>query len=362
MTGFFAADAAADFPHFGNHRPFADFGAVIFHTERTNVTLQSGIGKHRRNYRVAVIFALLFQSFRQKGNQLFAGNFLSFFIADNNAVTVTVHRDSQMGMGIAHGLKHFFRVLRSAVFVDVAAVRPIAKRDHAGAEVFKHLRHNVGKYAVGTVKHHPQPFQRTIRFDKAFGFFQIKHDSFLVFADGTRPAAVQLKPVCGNQFFQPRSHLVGKFVAFRGDQFDAVVLIRIVRSRNHKRHVHAKFGGYRSHCRRRQYTELNHIDPGRRQSGRQPGFKHFTGNAGISPDRCPPLVAANFLPAGHSQFYRKFGGHRINIGHPAHPVGAEQFFSHDSKISCLKLSSIYKHSPQMATIHFAAGQLTFFVQ
>ena len=143
MPRFFAADIGAVPFHFLNHITLAHAGTHTVNPLRLQKTVQRRIGNNRCHHCISFEARFAFQILSQKGDNLIPVQANAFFVTDNYPVAVAVHGNSQLGMSAAHRLDHFLDMLRTAVSVNVPAVRLIAYGNYPGTEFHKHLGHNL---------------------------------------------------------------------------------------------------------------------------------------------------------------------------------------------------------------------------
>ena len=125
--------------------------------------------------------------------------------------------------------------------------------------------------------------------------------------------------------------VVGQLEAVRPEQLDAVVLVGIVRGRDHDAEVGAHRAGQHGDGRRRHRAEQQHVHADRREAGLQGVFDHVAGQARVLADHDAVAVVAALeheagrLPDLQGEFRRDDA-----VGAAADAVGAEMLARHAS--------------------------------
>ena len=127
--------------------------------------------------------------------------------------------------------------------------------------------------------------------------------------------------------------LVGELVAVRAEQLDAVVVVGIVRGRDH----HAEVGAHRARqhrdARRRDRAGQQHVHADRGEAGRQRVLDHVAGQARVLADQHAVAVVAVLEdePDRLADLQREFRRDDA-VGPAANAVGAEILASHQSPL------------------------------
>ena len=150
--------------------------------------------------------------------------------------------------------------------------------------------------------------------------------------------------------------LVGKLLAVRAEQLDAVVLKRIVRGGDHHAEIGAQRPRQHGDGRRRQRTEQKHVHADGSEAGHQRRFDHVAGEAGIFSDHhtMPVLATGEGTPGRHTGLQGDFRSHRKTIRKPPDSVGAKQFACHENILAPVRRrfpAIISKSSPSRPTPH-----------
>ena len=106
--------------------------------------------------------------------------------------------------------------------------------------------------------------------------------------------------------------LVGQLVAVRSEQLDAVVVVGIVRGRDHDADIGAQRTRQHGDGRRRDRPEQEHIHAGRAEAGHHGVLDHVAGKPRILADHDAVAVIAALerQAGGHADLHRDFRRHR----------------------------------------------------
>ena len=123
---------------------------------------------------------------------------------------------------------------------------------------------------------------------------------------------------------------VGKFVTVRSKQLDAIIVIGVMRCRDHDAEIGAHRARQHGDGWRRHRAEQQHIHADRGEAGDQRGFDHIAGQPRVLADHYPmPVIAtAEHEPGRLAGFQGQFRRDHA-IGAAANPVGAEIFANHN---------------------------------
>ena len=132
------------------------------------------------------------------------------------------------------------------------------------------------------------------------------------------------------QRLDARLDLVGKLVAVGPEQLDAVVVVGIVRGRDHHAEIGAQRPRQHRHGRRRDRAEQEHIHAGRAEAGHQRVLDHVARKPRILADHDPVAVVAALerQAGGHADPHGDFRRHRKLVGLPADAVSTEILSRH----------------------------------
>ena len=279
-------------------------------------------------------------------------------VDDDHAVGVAIERDADIGAHFMHLLRQSRRMRRTAFLVDVEAVRLVVDGDDLGAEFPQRRRRDLVGGAIGAIDDDAQARQRHGARQRALGEFDIA----VMHAVDALGAAERIRvgqrdlDILVEQRLDARLDLVGELVAVRAEQLDAVVVIGIVRGRDHHADIGAQRARQHGDGRRRDRAEQEHIHAGRGEAGDQRVLDHVAGKPRILADHdAVAMVAALERQAGgHADLHGDFRRHRKFVGLPPDPVRAEIFSSHPVSIS----PRIARPWHCLATIRAAPG-ITF---
>ncbi len=231
-----------------------------------------------------------------------------------------------------HRPLHQLRHGRAAAVIDVEAVRLDPEADHFGAELPEDAGcHHVGS-TMGAVDHDLEAAEaqaarqgRLQRLDIALaGALQADRAAEL---GGLGQAGIA---VAEHARLDRQLDRVGQLEAVRAEQLDAVVLIGIVRGRDHDAEIGAQGPGQQGHARGRQRPEQRHVHAHGDEARGQRRLQHVAGQPGVLADHDPVAVtAAGELRARRqAQLQRGLGGHGRLIGGAADAIGAKELSGH----------------------------------
>ena len=219
---------------------------------------------------------------------------MSLLIGDNDAIGVAVEGNADVGAHFTHFAAQRVGCRRTAFAVDIEAVGLDADRDDVGAQFPERVRCHPVTSAVSAIDHDAQAFEREVARQRSLGEFNVAV-MYAVDPLGAAEFAAFGQSFGNVRVDQPLDvllDLVGKFVAVRAEQLDAVVVKWVVRRRNH----HAEIGahGARQHGdgRRRHRPEQQHVHADRGEARDQRGLDHVTGKPRVLADYHPMAMLA----------------------------------------------------------------------
>ena len=141
-----------------------------------------------------------------------------------------------------------------------------------------------------------------------------------------------LRQVALDQLLDLALDLVGELEAVRPEQLDAVVVVRVVRGRDHDAEVGAHGAREHGDRRRRHRAGQQHVHADRGEAGDQRGLDHVAGEAGVLADQhaVAVLAALEDQAGGLPDLEREFGRDHA-VGAAANAIGTEIFASHAVK-------------------------------
>ena len=231
----------------------------------------------------------------------------------------------------------------TAFVVNVVTVGIVADGYHLCAQFVEHFRGNVVACTVGGINHQFEAAQ--VEVARECGFTEL--DIAVVGAIDAAGTAEQIGRT-GLHFliqagFDFQFDFVAQFHAAFGEEFDAIIVVNIVRSGNHHTSRQTQCTSQIGHAGSRQRASENHVNTGGGKTGGKRGFQHIAGNTGVFTDddggALIVIVLHQYLAGGIAEFQNKFRGNRKLTHFTAHAVGAEIFFSHQIKTPSLLMLS-----------------------
>ena len=255
---------------------------------------------------------------------------LALFVDDMDAVGVAIERDTEVSTIVEDRLLASGGVGRAAFLVNVLAIRRDAEADHVGPQFPHHLgRGGIGG-AVGAVDDDLQPAECPATRKCRLAELDVAAPPVVQpFGPADMTGRRQLRRFL-HQRFDLRLDLVGQLEAVRAEQFDAVILERIVRCRNHHADIGTNRAGQHANRRGRHWPELDHIHANAGETGGQRGLKHIAGSAGVLADHHGVAVrtSSEIMPRRHAQAHGDLRSHRPGICQAADTVGAKILAAH----------------------------------
>ena len=123
---------------------------------------------------------------------------------------------------------------------------------------------------------------------------------------------------------------VGELVAVRPEQLDAVVLVRIVRGRDHDPEIAAHHARQHRDRRRRQRPQQHHVHAHGQEAGGERGLQHVAGEPRVlaDDDAMPVVAAPEMRPRRQRQRQRRRRRDRLAIGLASDSIRPEQLARH----------------------------------
>ena len=220
---------------------------------------------------------------------------------------------------------------RAAFLVDVEAVGLDAEADDLGAELPQRFGRDLVGGAVGAIDHDAQAVERQVARQRALGEFDVAvlHAVDALGASEIGRLGEPLAEIGIDQRLDAEFDLVGQLVAVRAEQLDAVVVVRVVRGRDH----HAEIGAHRARQhgdrRRRHRAGQQHVHADRGEARHQRGLDHVAGQPRVLADQHAVAVVAvlEHQARGLPDLERKLRRDRA-VGAAANAVGAEILANH----------------------------------
>ena len=260
-------------------------------------------------------------------------------IGENHAVRVAVKRHADVGAVFLHQLRDHQGMQRPALGVDVEPVGRNAGFDDRSPEFPENPRPDVVGRTVGAVQHHFEPAEFFVA-DGALGEFDVAAARVVQpigLAELIAADVVRIQIGFENQPRDLRLRLIFQFVAEGAEDLDAVVVVRIVGSRQHDAHIGGQRTREMGNGRRGNGSHQKHIAARRDKSAGDGGFQHVAGKTRVFADHgaCAPIaVRVKLLAQRLAQPQRQLGIHRISIGLTTNAIRSKQFL-HDSPLLSL---------------------------
>jgi hypothetical protein len=327
---------------------------------RLQIALQPEIGHDGRHEPPAPQIAPAVPELGDHRHELVAIDDLALLVDDDDAVRVAIERDADIGAQLLHLGDQLLRRGRADLVVDVEAVRLDADLEDFGAQFpQRRRRHLVGR-AIGAIEHDAQAAEVDALGQGALGEFDVARLRRLV---AMRPADVAAFDSLLEQSLSISSSisvldLVGELVAVGAEQLDAVVVVRVVRGRDH----HAQIGAQRARqhgdggCRHRAEQVDVHAHGG--EAGGERALDHVAGAARVlADDDAVALLAFDEVEARrHADLHRQLRRQLAAIGEPANAVGAEVLARHETALSIGRGSYRTPIPPQNPTATAVKGR------
>ena len=270
MPGLLPAQIRADALHFFQHITVAHRGALQLQSRFLQRALQAQVRHRGPDNHVALQRTGRFHVPARDQQHSIAIDQPPRSAGENRAIRISIKRDSHRRATFGHALLHRFGVQRTAPGVDVPPVGDVANRDDFRPQSSKQSRSQRARRAVGAIHHDFHASQvRGGQNGRAQSIEVIVVDLFVV----AQPHGASLfgRFIRGKyKTFDFRFDRVGKLCAGRGNQLHAVVVIRIVRRRNHHARVETFAAHQPSDSWRSDYAGRKRCDSGRRQPTRDP--------------------------------------------------------------------------------------------
>src|SRR2546422_1304900 len=176
---------------------------------------------------------------------------------------------------------------RAAFFVDIFAIRLIAIYDDLGAQFAEYTRRRFIGRTVGAIDNDPQAFQGHAPRERRLRLLDVPAQR-VVDADRLanrirrRPDVLYLTPK--NQALDLMFDLIIEFVSVSMEEFDAIIVVAIMRCGNNNAGVGAQTAGDIGDAGRRQRSYEQDVHTHRKNARRKGVLEHVTGKAWILAD------------------------------------------------------------------------------
>ncbi|CNT63955.1 Uncharacterised protein [Salmonella enterica subsp. enterica serovar Bovismorbificans] len=325
MTRVFRADAPAFFLQFFQHVAVAHFRPGKRNAKLLERQLQPHIA-HQRPHRAAAQLPLAQPFARDDIHDLIAIDFIAFMVNHDDPVAVAVKRDAEFRLLRQHARLQRAHVGRAHFFVNVDAVWLTADGDNGRAQLAQHIRRDMVGSAVGAIHNHFQAIEAQFVREGAFTELNIASGGIDDAARFPQLGGVYAGDLFFHFGFDGFFHIVRQFRTVDREEFNAVIIERVMRSRDNDTRLRAESprqigDGWRWHR------------PGKRgrqsRSGKarlQRGLQHIAGNTRIFTDNdFTRTMTRQHFSGSPTQFKHEI---RCNGGiayTSANPIGTEIF-------------------------------------
>ena len=327
MAGLLAAHVDARCPHVLDHIAVADLGPVQGQPQTGQQPFQPQIGHHRGHGPATGQPAVLGPVAGDQRHDLVTVDLLAVLVGQDHPVGVAVQGDAQIGTARSHGRLHAFGMGGAAFVVDVGTVGVDADGDHLGAQLPQNLGRNLVGGAVGAIDDDLQPVQPQAPREGVLDEFDVAAGLVAQPAGPAQAGGVRqlLAVAVLDDRLDRRFDRIGQLEPVRSEQLDAVVLVRVVRGRDHDAQIGPQRAGQHGHGRGRQWPEQDHVQAHGDEPGGQRRFDHVAGQAGVLTDHHGMAVIppAELAGRSHRHLQRRLRGHRLDIRRAADPIGSK---------------------------------------
>src|SRR6267378_8308397 len=159
MARRLAAEIDALLAHLLEHIAVADLDTMHLDPEPVEMALQAEIRHDGGDEAGLCQPPVLVPTLRDYGEQLIAVDQMAELVHDHDAVGIAVERDTDIGAQFQYLAAERLGFGRTAILVNVEAVRIDPDGDHFGAEFPQRIRNNPVRGAVCAVDHDPQSLE-----------------------------------------------------------------------------------------------------------------------------------------------------------------------------------------------------------
>ena len=219
-----------------------------------------------------------------------------------------------------------------ATLVDVQAIRFDAELHDLGAEFLEDQRREQVGRAVTAIHDDLHPRQIACA-DALLGVFDVAAPGVVDagrLADLVRAHPGDL-PLAQDLPLDRQLQLVGQLVAIGPEDLEPIILIRVVRSRQHDAGAATHRLRQVRHARRRHRADEEDVHAARDESAGQRGLEHVAGDARVLADDDAVVVGAIGFQDPRDRLagtQRDFRGDRVFVRFPANTVRAEESGGH----------------------------------
>ncbi len=214
---------------------------------------------------------------------------------------------------------------RADAVVDVAPVGLVGDHADVRAEPPEDLRRDIEGRAVGTVEQHADAAQ--VELAKArvqLAQVVLGGAAQVAYAPDRGRARTG---ALGQRQLDPVLVLVGELVAIGGEELDAVVLVGVVRGRQHDGQVESVAAEQQRRGRRRQHAAQQRVASGRADARGDGSLEHLAGLARVAQDQHLRALGCRLRGRSASERERELCRQEL-AGQSTHTVRAEQLAGH----------------------------------
>ena len=333
MAGIFTAALPAFVAQHLQHITVADLGARERHRQFLERLFKRKIA-HQRTDGAAVQRAARLSVFDHGVKQLIAIEQRTVGVAHEQAIGIAIERQAKMRTMLAHRRLHGRGMRRTAVIIDVHAIGLIGNGDHLGAQLAEYMRRDIVGGAVCAIDHQTIAAQIQRRRERAFAEFNVAAGRIADAPDLAQRARCHRFDRLVDHRLDGLLDRIVKLLPIAGKKFDAIVIERIMRCRNHDARRQPQRARQIGHTRRRHRPDQQHIHAGGRQPRLERALQHVPGDAGVLADDHRGARAIGRLMAGQHSTCRmaktqhKFRRDRQFANLAAHTIGTKIFSTH----------------------------------
>ncbi len=231
VAGVFRANTPAFLLEFFQHVAVTHFRTNKRDAQLFQRQLQTHIA-HQSAHRATAQLPLTQAFTRNDVEDLIAIDLVTFVINHDHTVTIAIQGNTQIGLFSQDTRLQGTHVCRANFFVDVQTVRLAADSDHFRTQLAEHIRRNVVSRTVGTVHHNFEVCQAQLIRESAFAEFNVAAcgiDNTVCF---TQLSGVNTGDLFFHFRFNRLFHVIRQFGAVDGEEFDTVVIERVMGSGN----------------------------------------------------------------------------------------------------------------------------------
>ena len=328
VAGLLAAQEQLFAPQRFHHAPITHIGGHDSHAHFAQRLVQAAVAHHGGDNALVAPFTRLRRRPRDDGHDAITVHDLAALVDEHAAIAVAIQGDAQVRLVCADFMHQALQMRRTALAVDVRAIRFGGKGVQLGAKARQHLRSHPTCAAIGAVEHDLDTAQRqplSSVFDKERGVVL-----------GQR--SVELCRIARHLDRRPRMQTrldgflqrIGELLTRGPEDLDAVVLGRVVRSADHGTDRIAPVLHQPCQAGRGDQPAGRDLKAARAQPARQRGLQL---GAALAPVVAEQRVRVRVLGAQNlgqrqAQARRRSGGEPAFAGPPPDPVGAKDARTH----------------------------------